>query len=445
MNNEQIKKYSADKIFLVALFACSLFFAWTIVKARQAIRLTKPIELPYSGLSIQMPDKNGWVSDKKWQFKNNSFTISSIFAPNSAQKARMLCTYQLASARKSAADWLKQIASETGTEVTEFSRISGWNTTFDWAYIEESEKFSGIIAATANLGYGRWLDINIIQIGEEKKFTQEIFEKIAQSTRYEDNKLLKAGTELITKIKNKGLSGYLYFDTPPAVYLIQDIVKRDVGFAIEAILATDEEDAEIQMQASVYLRTSELSRRRPVFRQNNYLDEASFFQSDDYLQEYILSNQTNLPSLNRITVSDGNFAEMQLSDRQYELHLGPAVMPGAVIDSVFASMLKNDTKRILIDVLSGKGQITPVVISKKEDSIDDNGSKLNVFEVAYTSKDSFEKVYLDRNLQTIKKEIKQNGLELLIERSSTEELIRRFPERADFIMERTKTIKNTVL
>ena len=54
-------------------------------------------------------------------------------------------------------------------------------TIFDWIYMEHSKQFTGFLAACAKLQNGRWLDINVIQAGEDKQFTVELFEKIAQN------------------------------------------------------------------------------------------------------------------------------------------------------------------------------------------------------------------------------------------------------------------------
>ncbi|MBN1796122.1 MAG: hypothetical protein JW804_05565 [Sedimentisphaerales bacterium] len=445
MDNERIQKFGADKIFLFALFTLSLLLAWSIVKARSMVSVTEPIKLPFSGLSVQMPDKNGWVSDEKWEYLNNSFIISSTFAPNRVKQARVICNYQLASSRESAMSWLEQIAAETGSQITDSGTIHGFNAGIEWVYIERGQNYPSIIAATGELGYGRWLDINVVQTGTDKRYTQKVFEAVAASVSYEDNKLLKEGIEIVSRIKSAGLSRFMNFPDEPATYLIQNVAQGDVGFAIESIISSeDEEETEVQMQSFVYLKKSLISPGKIFIGGNSYLEEGNFFQSDNNLQEYVFNSQSNLPSENVVTVHDGNLADIQILEpkpQQYQQQLGLAVMPGAVVETVFKPMMTSDKNRILVDVLTSTGEVQPALISIKENVKDEDGNLFNLAEITYTGQDNFEKVYLDQNMQTVKKEIKQNNIQLLLIRSDIESLIHRFPERADFIVERIKTIK----
>jgi hypothetical protein len=81
----------------------------------------------------------------------------------------------------------------------------------------------------------------------------------------------------------------------------------------------------------------------------------------------------------------------------------------------------------------------------KKNVTDETGNIFTIFETAFTTEEQYQKVYLDKNFITVKKEITQGKIKLLIEISKPSELIRRFPERAEFIVDRIRTLEATIL
>ena len=61
-----IRKIGGDKIALLGLFIVSLLIARALVVSKSAILLSEPTRLTRSGLSVSMPEGNGWKSEGKW-------------------------------------------------------------------------------------------------------------------------------------------------------------------------------------------------------------------------------------------------------------------------------------------------------------------------------------------------------------------------------------------
>jgi len=72
----------------------ALLSARLIVAVRNAVRLSEPVELAYSGLSVPMPEGNGWRCNKEWKSRQGKFTLVSAFGPGSSRPtAWARCTY----------------------------------------------------------------------------------------------------------------------------------------------------------------------------------------------------------------------------------------------------------------------------------------------------------------------------------------------------------------
>ena len=61
-------KYIAKTIALPALLVISLLAAQLVMQSKTVIRMSAPIELYRSGLSVSMPSGNGWKCKEKWSF-----------------------------------------------------------------------------------------------------------------------------------------------------------------------------------------------------------------------------------------------------------------------------------------------------------------------------------------------------------------------------------------
>ena len=157
-NDETMKKIGADKIFLLAMFVLSLLIARVIVSSRTSIKLSNPIAIEYIGISVEIPEGNGWTGEKKWKHNENTLVLRSTFDPDGrGQLAAVTCTYRLASSRETAGQWLVDFNGELGTNIDKQGTINISQGEFKWASIMYPQSGISAIVGTVGLDDGRWL------------------------------------------------------------------------------------------------------------------------------------------------------------------------------------------------------------------------------------------------------------------------------------------------
>lgn len=227
----KIRKIGGDKIALLGLFVVSLLIAHMIVVSRSAILLSAPIKLPRSGLSVSMPEGNGWKSDKQWSYYENVFSLRSIFAlgtKNPTAEAR--CVYILTTKTIDPQNLFVQKALDVEGEIVKEDRITKDTLTFDWAYIENPNTSLIFIFGTAMLSYNRRLDIEVRQIMNDPEMAERAFKKIVQNLNFEENQIIETDSKTITQIKSKGINGF--FDKQKQIY--KNLNNRNIHLFLKA-------------------------------------------------------------------------------------------------------------------------------------------------------------------------------------------------------------------
>ncbi|MGD9110198.1 MAG: hypothetical protein PVG93_04600 [Phycisphaerales bacterium] len=436
---EKAKKLGADKIVLLSLFALSLLIARVIVAMKTSIVLSKPVELRHSGLSIRLPDKNGWQCAKDWEYKRNAFVLSSLFNPGGARvSANIRCIYLFAADRGSPRDWLEEEILRFEAESTQTGASQTEGLTFDWVYLTEKDSPANMLIATARLPEGRWLDIEIVETVGESELISQVFEKIIANLRFEQNELLQTGGRVVEQIKDKGLTELIPNQGVQLFFVVKNAAEENIGFAMDHVDRTSTYGADnIEGAGFLYTRT-------PRAR-----EEASMFQCDDKLSQLSWQSQTrigNMRSSRELNISStGLLTVMGQSrgggERQYLLN--PAAVPYAVIEAVFNQMITDNLQEIMVDIIYHDGQVKPVVISFAEpgpSSPDSSSDAVYIVKLQQLNEDRIgEEFHLDNQMNAIKRIIKQNGIYIL-QSSTLEDVIRMFPERADDVLQRSRML-----
>ena len=454
--DEKTRKHGADKIFLLGLFALSLLIAHSIVKAKKAILLTGPIEIPAVGISVRLPNGNGWHSDERWQHYNDALVIQSVFSPSQKfNLAQVVCTYQLASLRESADDWLRQQAAELGADSPEYGRQQAGSVNINYAYITQTGRMPGAIVATVQLKHGRWLDIEITQMAHEDQMLQQVLEKIAEHLVIKDNELLAGGIETVKQVKTTGLDKILTEQDEPTYYLVKDSSQRNIGFAVDILLESESADGiEIQTAGFAYITRPYQWEMAMLFKSDPRFDDLVWESQTVQNRPMrirrgnlsILRTQQAVESNNRLLVSNGNLMLVQRmgSDpTEHQTRLSEAAVPDTVIEAVYIQMLYDDTDSIMVDVILRDGRVKPAVISAAK-ALTSETSAAYVIKTKFIGSDEAEEIYFDSRMQVVKRILRQDGI-FVLEPTDMEELVQRFPERADYIIQRTKTLRQDKL
>jgi len=186
----KIRKLGVDKIALLGLFAVSLLIAHMIVVSRSAILLSEPIPLKLSGLSVSMPDGNGWKSNKQWESYENGFYLGSIFTLGTNSTAKARCVYNLSAETFDPQILFTQKADEVKGEIKKIEQIKTDTLIINWTHIENPKNSRIVIFGTARLPNNHRLDIEVQQIVNDPGMAEQVFKKIVDSLSYQENQLI---------------------------------------------------------------------------------------------------------------------------------------------------------------------------------------------------------------------------------------------------------------
>jgi len=435
----KMKKYAADKIALLGIFVVALLIARFIIASRSAIVLSGPIKLPNGGLSVSIPTGNGWQSDKQWRYKENGFTLSSFFAPGSGSVTTLTrCRYLLAATKTTADTIFGQMASDIDGVIEKTDQAPAGELTIDLAHIKNKKTLLEIFFGTVRLPNSRRLDIEVHQTAGDAGLAEQVFKQIASSITFKNNQLLRAGSEIISEIKTKGLDKLLHDKNNQTFFLIKNAAKQVIGFTMDVRTDSDK-NTRLNMQAASFYYL------RGRFPQ----EQASFLKSSNGLDEFTWKSETS-------TLTNRSNAELALDKtgimtiRKSNTHasekncqLSTAAIPDIFLDLLFTQMLDSNYKKIIVDTIGAEGKITPVLISRIEPediappptTNRDEEKALYVLDMELLDGRGFsERVYLDKQKQ-VSKILLQHRAVYLLERTNSETILRQFPERADWLLQ----------
>jgi len=398
-----------DKIALFGLFIVALLTARLVVVFKSGLVFTKPIPLSRSGLSVSMPSGYGWQSEKKWKYQENLFTISSLFPLGSDRPTTWAnCRYLLS------ADGI----------------------TIDWARIYRPEFLFTVFYGTARLPDNRQLEIEVRHIASDDLFAKQTFKGILENLEFEDNKLLKAGAEIVTEIKSRGIAGFLDNRNTQAFVMIKDAAKRTIGFTMD-VLVDSGTDTQLNIRSAGLF----------YIRGQNSFEQATSFQCSNNLNQFVYNSElsgrvarigtkTTLDPAGVMTVRK---FQTQFDEKTY--HPGPAAIPDIFLDLLLLQMLESGKKEMIIDFIDASGKIIPTFISAIEATEDtvaqqsaDDENTAYLFELELLDGRGFsEQIFLNNQKQAYKRLARQDNIYIL-ERTDAESIAREFPEHAEYVL-----------
>lgn len=477
---DAIKRYGADKIAFLGLFAVALLLARFIVVSRSAIILSGPIELKYAGLSVSMPTENGWRSEKQWKYYESAFTLSSFFDAGSGRTTAMArCRYILLPTTASADALFEEKASAIGGVLANRGQIpidiSGSSFAeslqdtgpllINWVYIENTKELFDIFFGIAKLPNGHRLDIEVYQEGDDADRAEQVFRRVTESVKLKDNQALDAGCETVAAIKSKGLGSFL--GSPPAgetqdggnFYLMKDARGRSIGFAMDVVISApilqqnrESELYDVGEGAQSIQAASFYYIRDPYNR-----EQATFFQGRNKLDEFTWRSETSdivgksgaEIILNRTGVMTIRKFGQTVEDKSY--HISSAAIPNIFDTLTFSQILDSDYEEVLVEVIEADGTILPLRICriKTDDSAVEwlFGEETTRKEVVHILKTElldgrgfYDKVFFDGRRRILKQLLKRET-EYVLERTDAETIRKEFPERADYILRKDKLLR----
>jgi len=433
------KRQWGDKIALLGLFIAALLTARLIVAFKSALALSEPITLPHTGLSVSIPIGNGWQSEKQWRYRENTFILSSIFTAGSGRPTAWAnCQYLLTTETRTPKTWFEQKASEVEGTIIKTDQKQMDTLTIDYTHIQKPEVFLDMFLGVTKLPNNRQLNIEVYQITGDSNLAERAFKSIINSLNFEDNHLLEAGSEIITKIKSKGLNGFLDNQNQQTFFMIKDSRGKNIGFTMDVLIDSGA-DAKLNITAAGIFYIRELQT----------FEQVTSFQCSNNLAEFIYKMETydrTSRSGTEIILDEAGVTTVRKFDAQPEeksYRLSPAAIPEVFIDQLFIQMLDSNQKEIVVDIIEAAGKITPTLISRIDLEKDAAADKdvAYVFEQELLDRRGFsEQVYLDNQKQVYRRVAQQENIYIL-ERTSAENIIREFPEHAEHILRNKQMLK----
>ena len=421
--NRKMYKPGSDKVGLLGLFILALLLARATVALKSTVKLSGPIPLPYSGLSVSMPVDNGWHCEPRWMYHDNAYILTSVFMPlPDRATAWAHCQYRWGVKAAAPQDRFAWKASEVDGEITETGRTQVDALTVDWVRIERPDFLLTTFWGTAELPNGRQLDIEVHQWMSDPVLYKRIFNRILNSLSFENDPLLDAGVEVATSIKRNGLNSFLDDQNQQALFLIKDSAGQSVGFTMEVLQNTGT-NARMNVRGAsfLYIRGRSPSQRETSFQCSNNLDEFTYI-SRVYGDEGRGGTEVVLDGSGTMTVRR---LDSQMEVKEH--YPGSAAIPDVCFDQIFKRMLDSGKQEIVVDLIDVSGTITPTHVSRIEAG---DSQAAYAFDLECMDGSGFtQQVYLDGQRKIFKSLVRQD-IAYILERTSREDVVREFPEHA---------------
>ncbi len=430
----ETRKSVGAKVAFLGLFVAAILAARLIVALRSAVVLSEPIALTHAGLSVSMPDGNGWRSAKRWEYKENSLVLGSIFAPGSGRPiGSARCRYVFAAETTTPQVRFEQERLEVGgkivkTDLTQIGAIA-----VDWVHIQERSVSFNMFFGTAELPYNRQIEIEVWESTGNVDSAERVFRRITESLGLTDSPLLDAGSQVIAEMKGKGLDSFLDNQNRQTLFLIKDVREQALGFTADVLIDSGKatplniEAAGLYYIGGFYAREQMMS-----FESDNRFDRFSW--KSETVAASRRGTKISLDETGTLTIT--KFGE-QLQENRYRR--SPVAIPGTLLEQLLRQMLDSDKKEIIVDLIEPGGRIIPTYISGIE--TEDIAPQEEVWRmVKLTPLDGrgfFQWVYLDDQKQISKILVREEEI-YIYERADAEEAARLFPERAEYILQSDK-------
>lgn len=244
---------------------------------------------------------------------------------------------------------------------------------------------------------------------------------------------LNAGREVVAEIKRKGISSFLDDRGWQSFFLIKDARDRAIGFTMD-VFTDPAPDTKLNIQSAglLYIR-------------GRYGQEHLFsFQSDNSFDEFSWKSETAGPkgrSGTEILLGEDGVLTVTGLSRNKKVQSykpGSASIPNFLLDLVFSQMLDSARERIIVDTIDAGGKMVEVLICKIKSGDSGPSPTGPAYELNVEFLDErgvSEKVYFNSRGRISKILLRQNGL-YLFERTDAENILRQFPERADYILKK---------
>jgi len=212
--------------------------------------------------------------------------------------------------------------------------------------------------------------------------------------------------------------------------LIKDLADRPIGFSVDILNCNGSDAAAVEAGSHFYIRGMQARQQRMFFQSNNGLDRFSWLTRT--VSRAGTAGTEIVRADNSVTVT-----ELGSQNRIRRFEPDPVSMPSPLLDIVLIQMIENGTRRAVLNVITAEGTVSPTLICAKQlerPNRTDQGPQYQFTVKLLDGSGFLEVVSLNRQKEISRIVLKHDHV-LTLERTTAEDIIRLFPEQADYIMQ----------
>jgi hypothetical protein len=177
-------------------------------------------------------------------------------------------------------------------------------------------------------------------------------------------------------------------------------------------------------------------------------EQVLFFETNNDLSRFNWKNEINTPSGARgteLTMDNANITAVIKTVNGQEVFAYPCgdAIPEIFLEQVLAQMLSDSIDEVIVDIIDSEGKIIPTLISALPDQSVLPG-KTNVFSIRLLDDRGFSELRtLDNKNQILYRQLQHDNM--TVERTNADELIKQFPQQADYIRQRNNLMNEKQL
>ena len=397
MEHELLKRYSLTEIALLAVFVLGIGLAYIIVKVRQQVRISEPVALFGSGLSVSMPTNPGWEYETAWRYESdNSMALVAKHQRGRFRDASVQWRYHLSCPEGTAGEILGQRLQRAGTQYGQIETLSG-AVDMDYAIVDSDDTDQPFFLGFARLDFDRCLELRIYPQDADGYYAENLFRSLASSVQYEPPEQIQRGKELTGDFWNSlKVNKRSFNENKEEAFLIKSPQNKTVGYSHSQYTVVQAEGIK-QPQLSVDQYEHNFMQVKSTFQlhtENLFTWTTSFQRIGmNKAQNYTISNGPN-----GIIQVHSDFEE----DRQFATD--SLFVPELLLTEYIAPLLGHETESFIVDVLLFNGFMVPARVSQ----IDISEALAHSDEIAYVIRinfmnrqESIDELYYDADKQLI--------------------------------------------
>ncbi|MDD5134785.1 MAG: hypothetical protein PHP01_05185, partial [Phycisphaerae bacterium] len=363
---KKIKQIGLDKIAFLILLIAGLICAKLIVSSRSSFKLSKPVSLNGTGLSVSIPAGGGFmpVSDG-FSYIDNEFRLGSILQIGRNTAISVHWRYFILPAEQTPSEKFGNDANSIdgiieSSQTKQFDQFS-----FDCVKIVAEKKGIMILCGTTQLSSGRTLTLEVMQKGRDFNMANKIFNTVIESVSFKAENPLTDGIKFLDNFRQKNLAEIIGKKNKQNYYYIQDFTNKILGFATDAAgIRPDSKNNSIVAASLYFLHSGRIAHA-----------EQDLFTGELNINTFKWANSQSNMIINReiptsIELDAEGIITVHKTNGLQNFKLSSSMLPEMLFDTFVEDFLHSDFNAVMVDMILSDGSIKPAIIKKADPNSD---------------------------------------------------------------------------